>query len=72
MSFDPSSLFLSLLIGSIGFVLLIYGKKQGRWPHMIAGLLFIVFPYFVESFLIMLAIGVAIGGGLWWLVSQGY
>jgi hypothetical protein len=72
MSFEPSSLFLSLIVGSVGFVLLIYGKKQQRWPHMIAGLLFMVYPYFVDGFLMMAAIGAALGGVLWWLLRQGY
>ncbi len=41
MSFDPTWLFLSLFPGGIGFVLLVYGRKQNRWPHIVAGLLFI-------------------------------
>jgi hypothetical protein len=31
MSVDPSMMFLSLIPGGIGFVLLVHGKKQGRW-----------------------------------------
>ena len=42
---DPTWLFLSLIPGGIGFVLFVYGKKQGRWPHLVAGLLFMAYPY---------------------------
>ena len=72
MSFDPASLFISLVIGSVGFVLVYYGKKQQRWPHAVAGILLIVYPYFVDSWAVMAAIGAAICAGLWWAVKQGY
>ena len=39
MTFDPTWLFLSLIPGGVGFVLLVYGKKEQRWPHLVAGLL---------------------------------
>jgi len=45
MSFDPTFLFLSLIPGGVGFVLFVYGKKQQRWPHMVAGLLFLFSPF---------------------------
>jgi len=72
VSLDPSSLFVSLIIGSIGFVLIVYGKKQSRLPHMIAGLLLCIYPYFVDDWLWMGVIGAAICGGLWYAVRQGY
>lgn len=72
MSFDPSSLFVSLVIGSVGFVLVYYGKKQRRWPHAVAGILLMLYPYFVDGWLMMAAIGVGICGGLWWAVRAGY
>ncbi|HUL75092.1 MAG TPA: hypothetical protein VLT86_18405 [Vicinamibacterales bacterium] len=72
MSFDPSSLFIELIVSSIGFVLLVYGKKQGRLPHLLAGLAYLVYPYFVPDWLWMAIVGAAIGGGLWWAVRQGY
>ncbi len=40
MNFDPTWLFLSLIPSGIGFVLFVYGKKQERWPHMLAGIVF--------------------------------
>ena len=66
MSFEPSTLLLSLILGLVGFSLFMYGRKQARVPHLIAGLLFMVYPYFTESLTSMLLVGIAIGGGLWW------
>ena len=33
MDFDANWLLLSLIPGGIGFVLMTYGKKAGRWPR---------------------------------------
>ena len=51
MNFDPTWLFLSLIPGGIGFVLFVYGRKQGRWPQLVGGLIFMVYPYFTTSVL---------------------
>ena len=72
MSVDPLWLFLSLIPGGAGFVLIAYGKKQDRWPHLIAGLAFMVYPYFATSVLSLVGIGVALGVALWWAVRAGW
>ena len=72
MSFDPTSLFVSLIVGSVGFVLLVYGKKQQRLPHMFAGVALMIYPYFVGDWLMMAVVGALICGGLWLAVRQGY
>ena len=72
MSFDPSSLFLSLIVSGVGFVLFTYGKKQDRFPHLAAGLVLMIYPYFVGSAVPMLLVGAAIVGGLWLAVRSGY
>ena len=72
MSLDPTLLFLSLIPGGIGFVLFVYGKKQGRWPHLVAGLLLMAYPYFTQDITSMTAVGAAIGGGLWLALRQGW
>jgi hypothetical protein len=72
MSLDPTGLWLSLVTGGIGSVLFIYGKKQDRWPQMIAGLAFFAYPYFVDSPLAVVAVGIALGAGLWYAIRQGY
>ncbi len=49
MELDGTSLLVSFLIGGIGFVSFAYGKKQGRAPQLIIGILLMVFPYFVPN-----------------------
>ena len=72
MSFDAGSILASLFVSSIGFVLLSYGRKMSRPPHLIAGLLLLVYPYFVPGVVLMLAIGAVICALLWLAVQQGY
>lgn len=72
MSLDPTLLFISLLTGGAGFVLLVYGRKQDRWPHLAAGIALMVYPYFVSTVTMTLAIGAAIVAALWLAVRQGW
>ena len=65
MSLDPTWLFVSLIPGGVGFVLFVYGKNQGRWPQMVAGLLLMVYPYFATSLVSLVATGALIGVMLW-------
>jgi drug/metabolite transporter (DMT)-like permease len=71
-SLDPMLLFLGFVTGGIGFVLFVYGKKQQRMPQLFAGVLYMVYPYFVTSVSLMVGIGVAIGVALWWVIRAGY
>jgi len=72
MTLEPGPLFLSIVFGLIGSALLLYGKKQQRIPQMIAGLLFIVFPYFTASTMSMSVVGAAVAAGLWWVLREGW
>jgi hypothetical protein len=72
VSFDPTWLFLSLVPGGVGFVLLAYGKKQGRWPHVVAGLAFMVYPYFATSVAALVSVGTLLGLGLWYAIRLGW
>lgn len=69
---DPTLLLLSLVTGGIGFVLLVYGKKQGRWPQLVAGLAYMAYPYFVDTALTMIVVGVVLAVGLWLAVREGW
>ena len=72
MDIDATWLFLSLIPSGAGFVLMVYGKKQGRWPHAIAGVLFTVYPYFTSSATALVGVGAAIGLGLYFAVQAGW
>lgn len=72
MNLDPTWLFLSLVPSAVGFVLLVYGKKQERWPQLVAGLLFMVYPYFATSVMSLVGIGVVLGGSLWFVLRAGW
>lgn len=72
MVLDPTWLFLSLIPGGIGFVLFVYGKKQERWPQLVAGLLFMAYPYFATGVVSLIATGAAIGFVLWYAIRLGW
>ena len=69
---DPTWLFLSLIPGGVGFVLIVYGKRHQRVIHMLFGALFTVYPFFTETLTMLLLVGVALGVVLWWAVKAGY
>jgi hypothetical protein len=72
MNLDASWLLLSLIPGGAGFVLFVYGKKQQRYPHLIAGLAMMGYPYFTTTVTSMTVVGVAIGAALWYAVRLGW
>jgi hypothetical protein len=72
VNFDPTWLFLSMIPSGIGFVLFVYGKKQGRWPQLAAGLAFMVYPYFTPTIVSMAAVGALLGAGLWIALRGGW
>jgi hypothetical protein len=72
MSFDPASLALSVFLGFVGLALFVYGRKQARVPHIVAGLLLMIYPYFTPTPLLTLGVGVAIGAGLCYLLWMGW
>jgi hypothetical protein len=72
VNLDANSFFASLVIGSAGFVSFAYGKKQGRLPQMLVGVLLMGFPYFVSSVPLMLGIAAALLGLLALVVKLGY
>jgi hypothetical protein len=55
----------SVVVGSIGLGLFVYGKRQRRVPHGIVGVALMVYPYFVPSVALMLVIACALLGLLY-------
>jgi len=72
VDFDANVLLASLAVGSVGFVCFVYGKKQGRFPQMLAGIILSVYPYFVSNAWVMLGIGGAVLAALWGAVRMGW
>lgn len=69
---DLNLLVLMLIPSGIGFVLFVYGKKQQRIPQMIAGVGFMIYPYFTPTIASTILVGLALGAGLWFALQQGY
>ena len=57
---SPSSLFIGLIAGVFGVAYFVYGKKQAKFTPMLAGVGLCVYPYFFESVLWLVVIGVAL------------
>jgi hypothetical protein len=57
-----SFLFASLVVGSVGLGLFVYGKRQRRAPHLAVGIVLMVYPYFVSSVPLMAGIGLGLVG----------
>ncbi|MGH7439367.1 MAG: hypothetical protein ACRENE_27075 [Polyangiaceae bacterium] len=71
MDLDGNSLLASLMIGLVGTGFFMYGKKQGRVPHMLVGVALAVYPYFVSNVALMAGIAVGIVAMLWGAVRMG-
>ncbi|MSO55963.1 MAG: amino acid transport protein [Acidobacteria bacterium] len=69
---DASWLLLSLIPSAAGFVLFMYGKKRKMTPHLVAGLLLMVYPMVATTVTSLLVGGALIGLGFWYAVRQGY
>jgi len=62
----------SLIWGSVGLGLFIYGKKQQSMLPLFGGLLIIGLSYFIDSALTMSLAALALLGGVYWLKKQGH
>src|SRR5215467_11606654 len=49
MSFEPVPLALSVFVSFVGLALFVYGRRSSRMPQMVAGVLFMVYPYFTPT-----------------------
>jgi hypothetical protein len=60
MDLDPNYLLLSLLFGSLGMGLFMYGKKCGKIPHLASGLALMTCPYFITNLIAMVSVCIVI------------
>ena len=49
MDFSTATMVASLIVGSLGFGLFLYGKKQVRVPQLAVGIAMMTYPCFVQS-----------------------
>jgi hypothetical protein len=69
---DMGVLVAGFVVSSVGFVLFKYGRKMSRPPHVLTGLVLMVFPYFVPSVLAALGIAALLCALLYLAVRAGY
>ena len=69
---DTNWLFLSLIPSGVGFVLFVYGKKQARMPHLVAGLVFMIYPMLATTVTSLLVVGGVTTAALWYAVHVGW
>jgi len=72
VDFSPATLVVAFLVGSVGFVLFVYGKRQERLPQLGVGLVLMVYPYFVREPLAQVSIAAALLGGLFLALRAGF
>ena len=57
---DTTLLFTGLIFGSIGMGYMVYGRKQGNFMALLAGIGLCVFPYFTNNVWMSIAIGLGL------------
>lgn len=71
MDIDANALLASFVPSSIGLVMLMYGRRQARAPHIVVGLVLMIYPYFVSNILLMFGIAAVLVLGLSLAVRRG-
>jgi hypothetical protein len=72
MDLDANAILASMAIGVVGLAVFVYGKKEARLPHMLAGLALMAYPYFVSNVILMAGIAMTLLAGLWVVVRLGW
>jgi len=72
MNLDGNSLLAGFAVSTVGFGFFMYGKKQGRPPQILFGLLSMVYPYFVGSPAWVFGIFAGLLGALWFALRLGW
>ena len=72
MNLDAGSLIAGLVVSGVGFVFFSYGRKMSRAPHVITGIIMMVFPYFIPGVIAMFAVAALLCGLLYIAPRAGY
>lgn len=57
---NTTQLLLGVIFSSIGLGYFLYGKKQKMTVPLVCGLVLMIFPYFIESSVVLSLIGIAL------------
>lgn len=71
MDLSAGTLFAGMVVSTLGMGLFIYGKRESRFPQLVAGMAMMAFPMFVSGALPILGTGAVLTGGLWLSVRAG-
>jgi hypothetical protein len=63
MTSDEWNLFIIVLFSAVGLGYFVYGKKQRKGGALIAGLLLMVYPYFISGTLLLVLVGLLLMAG---------
>jgi hypothetical protein len=66
LDISASQIIAGILFGIIGLYLFRYGKRDGHYPHIFAGLALMIYPYFVSGDKLVWVIGLAICGAAYY------
>lgn len=72
MNIDPVWLLVSLLVSGVGFIFFNYGRKMSRAPQIVAGVVMMIYPYFIHAWLPMILVAIAISALMWAAVRLGW
>ncbi|MCE9593099.1 MAG: hypothetical protein K8S98_02800 [Planctomycetes bacterium] len=72
MDLSAGNLFASMTVSTVGLGFLMYGKKADRPPQMAAGVLLMVYPYFVEGAAWQYGLAAVVLGGMWLAIRAGW
>lgn len=69
--FEPVYMLVAFVSSSVGFVMLVYGKKQQRPLQLGAGLLLLLLPLVIRDALLLGLVSVVLCAGVWGGVKAG-
>lgn len=61
---DPSTLFVIIVFSAVGFAAFRHGKREGNVLCLLLGIALMVYPYFVEGFVLNTFIGAALSAAV--------
>lgn len=70
VNFGPGMFVASLICGSIGAGLAVYGKRQRSTPQMVGGAIIFVSGFFLETALSLYLVTAASVAVTWWLARN--